>query len=133
MIFLMTSLYSNENLSIDLVEKIREFGHDVLTSYQAGQANQGIPDDDVFAYATANQRSVVTFNRDDFVALHRRGINHAGIIICKDDRDYLGQAQALELFLSAQASSLHNRLIRVLRQNQPGNSQKLFIIKEYLR
>jgi Domain of unknown function (DUF5615) len=67
MIFLIASLYSNENLSIDLVEKIREFGHDVLTSYQAGQANQGIPDDDVLAYATTNQRSVVTFNRDDLI------------------------------------------------------------------
>jgi hypothetical protein len=40
----MPSLYSNENLSIDLVERIREFGYDMLTSYQAGQANQGIPD-----------------------------------------------------------------------------------------
>jgi predicted nuclease of predicted toxin-antitoxin system len=129
----MASLYSNENLSIDLVEKIREFGYDIITSYQAGQANQGIPDDEVLAYATASQRSVITFNRDDFVALHRRGINHAGIIICKDDRDYLGQAQALELFLSAQVNSLQNRLIRVLRQNQLGTNQKLFIIKEYLR
>jgi predicted nuclease of predicted toxin-antitoxin system len=129
----MASLYSNENLAIDLVEKIREFGHDVLTSYQAGKANQGISDDEVLAYATANQRNVITFNRDDFVALHRRNINHAGIIICKDDRDYLAQAQALELFLSAQNNSLQNRLIRVLRQNQPGTSEKLFVIKEYLR
>lgn len=129
----MASLYSNENLSIDLVERIRECGYDVLTSYQAGQANQGIPDDEVLAYATANQLSVITFNRDDFVALHRSGINHAGIIICKDDRDYLGQAQALHIFLSTQVSSLQNRLIRVLRQNQPGTGQKPFIIKEYLR
>jgi predicted nuclease of predicted toxin-antitoxin system len=129
----MVSLYSNENLSIDLVAIIRGFGHDVLTSYQAGQANQGIPDDEVLAYATANQRSVITFNRDDFVDLHRSGINHAGIVICKDDRDYLGQAQALHVFLSTQANSLQNRLIRVLRQNQLGTSQKLFIVKEYLR
>jgi hypothetical protein len=129
----MVRLYSNENLSIDLVERIREFGYDVLTSYQAGQANQGISDDDVLAYATANQRSVVTFNRDDFVDLHRSGIGHAGIIVCKDDRDYLGQAQALHLFLSSQTNSLQNRLIRVLRQNQPGMSQKLLIVKEYLR
>lgn len=54
-----------------------------MTSYQSGQANQGIPDDEVLAYATANQRSVVTFNRDDFVALHRSGIDYAGIVICK--------------------------------------------------
>jgi Domain of unknown function (DUF5615) len=103
----MHSLYSNENLSIDLVEIIREFGYDILTSYQSGQANQGIPDDEVLGYATANKRSVVTFNRDDFVALHRSGIDHAGIIICKDDRDYLGQAQALHLFY--QLRQTHSR------------------------
>jgi predicted nuclease of predicted toxin-antitoxin system len=129
----MSSLYSNENLSIDLVERIRELGYDVLTSYQAGQANQGIPDDEVLAYATANQCSVITFNRDDFVTLHRSGIDHAGIIVCKDDRDYLQQAQALHAFLTTQTDSLQNRLVRVLRQNQPGSSQKLFIVKEYLR
>jgi predicted nuclease of predicted toxin-antitoxin system len=129
----MASLYSNENLSIDLVERIREFGYDVLTSYQAGQANQAISDDEVLAYATANQRSVITFNRDDFVALHRSGIDHAGIVVCKDDRDYLQQAQALHTFLATQTDSLQNRLVRVLRQNQPGSSQKLFVVKEYLR
>lgn len=66
----MASLYSNKNLLIDLVERIRECGHDVLTSYQAGQANQGIPDDDLLAYATANQLSVITFmmNYDDLYA-----------------------------------------------------------------
>jgi hypothetical protein len=129
----MASLYSNENLSIDLVEILREFNHDVLTSYQAGQANQGIPDDEVLAYATINHRCVITFNRDDFVALHRSGINHAGIIVCKDDRDYLGQAQALHAYIKTQTSPLQNRLIRVQRQNQPGSSQKLFIVREYLK
>ena len=83
-------------------------------------------------YATLNDRSVITFNRDDFVALHRNGVSHAGIIICKDDRDYLGQAQALHDYLETQ-DRLHNRLIRVQRQNQPKSSQKLFVIREYLR
>jgi hypothetical protein len=50
----MASLYSNENLSIDLVERIREFGYEVLTSYQARQANQGIPGDKMLAYANAS-------------------------------------------------------------------------------
>ena len=86
----MARLYSNENLAIDLVEALRQFNHDILSSYDAGQANQGIPDDEVLKYATLNDRSVITFNRDDFVALHRNGVSHAGIIICKDDRDYLG-------------------------------------------
>lgn len=129
----MARLHSNENLAIDLVEALRQFNHDILSSYDAGQANQGIPDDEVLEYATLNDRSVITFNRDDFVALHRNGINHAGIIICKDDRDYLGQAQALHEYLEVQVNRLHNRLIRVQRQNQPKLSQKLFVVREYLR
>ena len=129
----MTRLYSNENLAIDLVEALRKFNHDILSSYDAGQANQGIPDDEVLDYATLNDRSIITFNRDDFVSLHRNGVNHAGIIICKDDRDYLGQAQALHDYLETQVDRLHNRLIRVQRQNQPKSSQKLFVIREYLR
>jgi predicted nuclease of predicted toxin-antitoxin system len=129
----MVSLYSNENLSIDLVEILRGFNYDILTSYEAGQANQGIPDKEVLAYATMNHRCVITFNRDDFVALHRSGINHAGIIVCKDDRDYLGQAQALHAYLETQTSPLQSRLIRVQRQNQRGSSQKIFIVREYLR
>lgn len=47
----MTDFYSDENFPIDAVRVLRQFGHDVLTSYEAGQANQGIPDDDVLAYA----------------------------------------------------------------------------------
>ena len=129
----MASFYSNENLSIDLVEILREFNPDVLTSYQAGQANQGVPDDEVLASATINYRCVITFNRDDFVALHRSGINHAGIIVCKDDRDYFGQAQALHAYLETQTSPLQNRLTRVQRQNQRGSSQKIFIVREYLK
>lgn len=129
----MARLYANENLAIDLVEALRKFNHDILSSYDAGQANQGIPDDEVLEYATLNDRSVITFNRDDFVALHRNGVSHAGIIICKDDRDYLGQAQALHDYLETQVDRLHNRLIRVQRQNQPKSSQKLFVIREYLR
>jgi hypothetical protein len=36
--------YANENLMTELVETLRQLGHDVLTSYEAGNANQGIPD-----------------------------------------------------------------------------------------
>ncbi len=45
----MIKLYSNENFPIDIVVELRKFGYDVLTSYEAGQANQGIPDGDVLS------------------------------------------------------------------------------------
>lgn len=44
--------YANENLSTDLVKALRHLGYDVLTSYEAGNANQRIPDDQVLQTAT---------------------------------------------------------------------------------
>jgi predicted nuclease of predicted toxin-antitoxin system len=129
----MTKFYSNENLPLALVEALRDFGYNVLTSYDAGQANQGVPDDEVLAYAIAQNRSVITLNRDDFLALHNSGVNHQGIVICKDDRDYLGQAEVLHAYLKNKTQALQNRLIRVQKQNQPKSSQKIFIIREYIR
>ena len=130
---MMSRFYSNENFPLDLVEALRNLGDDLLTSSEAGQSNQGIPDLEVLAYATAQNRSVITLNRDDFLALHRSGINHNGIVICKEDRDYLGQAQALHIYLETQGAELENRLIRVLKQNQPKSSQQIFRVREYMR
>lgn len=126
----MTDFYSNENFPIDLVQQLHDLGYDVLTSYDAGQANQGIPDEDVLAYAIKQNRAVITLNRQDFIDLHRSNANHCGIIICKDDRDYVGQAQTLHSYLQTQTALTH-RLIRVLKQNQPKSSQKIFTIREY--
>ncbi len=80
---MMIKLYSNENFPMDIVRELCQFGYDVVTSVEAGQANQGIPDRDVLTFATENSRVVITLNRDDFIALHRSGISHNGIIICK--------------------------------------------------
>ncbi len=40
-------LYSNENFPQAVVEHLRAFGHDVLTSHDAGQSDRGIPDEEV--------------------------------------------------------------------------------------
>ncbi len=129
----MSQFYSDENLPIDLVQELRELGYDVLTSYEAKQANQAIPDPEVLAYATALDRSVITLDREDFLALHRSGIEHGGIVVCKDDRDYQGQARSLHAYLITQVQGLQNRLIRVQKQNQPQSKQKIFIVREYQR
>ena len=49
----MARLYSNENFPLPVVEALRRRGHDVLTTLEAGQANRGIPDDEVLRFATA--------------------------------------------------------------------------------
>ncbi|GAC1492128.1 MAG: DUF5615 family PIN-like protein [Chamaesiphon sp.] len=128
----MLKLYSNENFPMDIVKKLRSFGYDVLTSYEAGQANQGSPDEEVLAFAIQQERSLITLNRDDFIALHRSGIPHKGIIICKADRDYKGQAQVLHVYLQG-IEELGNLLIRVKKQNQPKSSSQSFIIQIYER
>ena len=109
----MARLYSNENFAIDIVQILCDYGHDVLTSYEAGQANQGIPDPEVLKFATNQNRILITFNRDDFIDLHRSGMNHSGIIICIDAREYQGQAQFIHDFLQAQTKELSDRLIRI--------------------
>ena len=125
----MARLYSNENFPLDIVEKLRYFGHDVLTSYQAGQANQGIPDDDVLKFAYENERIVITLNREDFISLHREGKEHSGIIICKDDRDYEAQAYKVnEIILDN--TELKSRLFRVKKRNVKGSKTQIFIYEE---
>ncbi|MDB9529588.1 DUF5615 family PIN-like protein [Oscillatoria sp. CS-180] len=127
----MARFYSNENLPIDLVNALRALDHDVLTSYEAEQANQRIPDADVLTYATTKNRIVITLNRKDFIALHQSGLHHSGIIICKEDRDYVGQAQALHDYLVNSGDELSDRLLRVQKQNRPQADQQIFVIREY--
>lgn len=71
-----------------MVKMLRKLEHTVITSYDAKQANQSIPDNEVLDFATRNNLTVITFNREDFIELHNNGIEHSGIIICKTNRDY---------------------------------------------
>ena len=82
----MTRFYSNENFPLDLVTELRNLGYDVLTSYKAEQANQSISDENVLKFAHSRGRIVITLNREDFISIHRQGIEHSGITICKEDR-----------------------------------------------
>ncbi|MEM7757422.1 MAG: DUF5615 family PIN-like protein, partial [Cyanobacteria bacterium P01_A01_bin.40] len=97
------SFYSNENFVLDMVKMLRKLDHTVITSYEAGQANQGIPDDEVLNYATQSNLIVITFNRDDFIELHNNGVQHSGIIVCKTDRNYQGQVDCLDNYLQIQS------------------------------
>lgn len=65
------SLYSNENFPRRAVEELRRLGNNVINSYEAGRANQKVPDEEVLAFATGQQRAVLTLNRLDFIRLHR--------------------------------------------------------------
>lgn len=83
----MARLYADEQCPYQVVELLRILGHDVLTVQEAGNANRKVPDEDVLAFATSQNRAVITQNRKDFLRLHRLSNNHAGIIACTNDRD----------------------------------------------
>lgn len=53
------SFYSNENFDLDMVKILRELRHNVITSYEAGQANQSIPDNEVLNFATHSNLTVL--------------------------------------------------------------------------
>lgn len=54
-------LYSNENFHRQVVVALRELGHDVLTSIEAGRANQRLPDEEVVEFTRREGRAVLTF------------------------------------------------------------------------
>jgi len=49
----MARCYANENFSLPVVEVLRRFGHESLTTAESGRAGQAIPDADVLAFAVA--------------------------------------------------------------------------------
>ncbi len=113
----MARLYTNENFRRRIVEILRELGHDVLTSFEAGNANLSIPDDKVLDFAHKNNRIVLTFNRKDFIRLHNQNPIHAGIIVCTEDKDNIALAQRIHEEILLLKGITDNQLIRVNRPN----------------
>jgi hypothetical protein len=110
----VAALYANENFPLQVVEALRDLGHDVLTSLEAGKAGQAIQDAEVLAFATQNNRAVVTLNRRDFIQLHSSQPKHAGIIVCTQDSDTLGQAERVHNAITSN-DSLVGKLLRINR------------------
>ncbi len=113
----MARMYSNENFPFPVVEALRETGHDVVTVAETGKAEQAWPDADVLAFATDDDRAVLTLNRRHFIRLHDQSPDHAGIIVCTVDPDFVGQAQRIDLAIRS-VGHLRGQLVRV---NRPTN------------
>lgn len=108
------ALYADENFPLRVIEELRRLGHDVLTALEDGRANQSLSDHAILARATELDRAILTLNRLDFKRLHREVPDHAGIIICTEDPDRLGQAQRIADSID-KAGRLRAQLIRVYR------------------
>jgi len=107
------ALYADENFPLRVVEELRRLGHDVLTAFEDGRANQSITDHQLLQRATETGRAILTLNRLDFKRLHIQVPDHAGIIICTEDPDRLGQAQRIAESVAA-TGELGGQLIRVI-------------------
>lgn len=113
----MARLYADEQFPDPVVQYLRELGHDVLTTQEAGQSNQKISDPEVLAFATKENRAVVTQNRKDFIRLHNLQPKHAGIIVCTIDRDWEALANRIDTAIKDE-ETLQNKLIRIVRPTQ---------------
>lgn len=99
-----------------VAEQLRERSHDVIAVAERADL-RGTPDEDLLAWAQAEDRALVTDNQRDFIALHRRriasGHDHEGLILTTNRRFPRGQPAttgklvvALELFLHSTARSI---------------------------
>lgn len=112
----MAKLLADENFPFPVTQELRLLGHDVLTLEELDRADQGLSDEAVLDLAIERGRAILTMNRKDFVHLHKRAPDHAGIIVCSLDMDFPGQAKRISNALEAE-ESLAGKLMRI---NRPG-------------
>ena len=112
----MTRLYADESVPLPVVERLRHLGHDVLTCEDAGKTGKVLPDAGILAFATAEERCLLTLNRRDFIRLHLEVPVHEGIVVCQVDADFSGQAASVDKCLEG-AGDVSGRLLRVSRSD----------------
>ncbi len=85
----------DEMLAARIAEQLRRRGHDVA-AVDENHRLRGLADSDLFDCAQQDGRAIVTYNRDDFLALdreyHAHGREHHGIVILNPRRFPQGAA-----------------------------------------
>lgn len=94
----MARLLADEQYPLEATQRLRQLGHDVRTLQDIGKANQRVPDSEVLALASADNRAVLTRDRD-FKDLHYSSSKHQGIVFCTEDKDYARQANHIHAAL----------------------------------
>jgi predicted nuclease of predicted toxin-antitoxin system len=113
----MARLYADEQFPKIVVKLLRELGHDILTVQEAGKANQRIPDEDILDLAIADNLTVLTINRSDFIRLHNLQPSHAGIIVCTEDLNRQRLATQINEAIT-NTVDLTSQLIRINRPSK---------------
>ena len=67
--------FFDQHVLAGIVSGLRQHGVDVLTAHEANRC--GLPDPDQLAFATADERVLITFD-PDFLALHEAGVARRG-------------------------------------------------------
>jgi predicted nuclease of predicted toxin-antitoxin system len=93
---------------------LRDFGHDVLTIQESGNAGISMGDEEVLAFACNEHRILVTMNRKHFIKLHQKSDKHCGIIVCNYNPDNQELAKAIHSVLKT-TKELSKQLFRVHR------------------
>jgi len=89
---LFVRLYLDRHIMGRLAVDLRDRGYDVVRTEEVGRDTA--PDEEQLAFATAENRAVLTFNIRDFAPLHEAwqaaGRTHAGVIVSQQlgRRDY---------------------------------------------
>lgn len=104
--------YLNENIPIVLADALKRRGYDVITTQSAGRKQAS--DIEQILFTIKQNRVILTFNTVHYVKihieLHRKGINHSGIIV--SDQLPVGELlrRLLKLTSSLSADDMKNRL-----------------------
>ena len=114
----MARLYANENFPFPVVLELRRAAHDVLTVAETGKSEQAWPDEAVLEYASNDGRALLTMNRKHFLRLNREPPDHAGIIACTVDPDFVSLARRIDEAIR-EKPKLRGKLIRI---NRPGSA-----------
>ena len=105
-------IHLNEHLSSRLSKELRKRGFDVTSSQETGMLTES--DGRQLAFAASEQRAILTFNVDDFVALHNEYLSanteHWGIILSTRVPIKVLLHRLLRLLNSLSADELKNQL-----------------------
>ena len=91
----MARLFADQNFPLPTLESLRILGHTVGTMHDVGKVVQSMSDDEVLALAKAQGTAVLTMNRRHFIRLHTVSCDHAGIIVCTFDPDFVALAKRI--------------------------------------
>lgn len=117
---LFVRLYLDRHIMSRLAIDLRMHGFDVMRTEEAG--NDTLPDEEQLAFATAENRAILTFNTRDFAKLHElwsgRGEPHAGVIVSRQlgSREYSPLLQRmLRLLNELTIEDMANNLVHLER------------------